>query len=126
MMLAASPAPVFCSQCTHSAPSGVAAMCGVSAQSASSEWPTAIVRGALCQRPSPPNAANCSALRRPGTLLIQLSSSVPSAAVATRSGWAAPGWVGNAHACGTPAAATGAGACSRAQAASSRPATRTA
>ena len=54
-------------------------MCGVSAQLTTSESPTAIVRGAPCQWPSLPYAANCSAVRRPGTLLIQLSSRRPSA-----------------------------------------------
>ena len=60
----------FCSHCTHSAPSAVAARCGVSAPLAISASPTTIVRGALCQWPSL-HCANCNALRRPALASIQ-------------------------------------------------------
>src|SRR5690606_20657262 len=75
--------PAFCSHCTHSAPSSAAMTCGTSAQFAISESPTTTVRASLVQRPLSPIVAKRSALRRPGTLFTQVSSSArPSSALA--------------------------------------------
>src|SRR5690606_40699949 len=81
----------FCSQCAHSAPSGVAARCGTSAQLTNMLLPTATVLMACIQRPqSGAKVLNWKMWRRPFCELIQPSSSLPSGVVA-RLGEAEPG-----------------------------------
>src|SRR5690606_21983151 len=73
----------FCSQCAHSAPSGVAARCGTSAQLTNMLLPTATVLIACIQRPqSGAKVLNWKMWRRPFCELIQPSSSLPSGVVA--------------------------------------------
>src|SRR5690606_16370770 len=106
--------PAFCSHCTHSAPSFAATTCGTSAQLAISESPTTTVRASLVQRPLSPIVAKRSALRRPGTLFTQVSSSARPSSALARCGCAEPLREGSTHglaaqSVAVPSAAGGAG-----------------